>query len=208
MESIWLTYAKQLQAIAGSGLHFTKDHHDRERYEEIARIANEMLSAIGDTPIHRIRELVSDFAKGYATPRVDVRAAVLDQGKVLLVQEAADQLWTLPGGYADVGLSARENVEKEVLEEAGIQVEAVDLYAIRHKAKHDYDPDARDFYKLFFLCRPVTARTPSANGLETLAARYFAPDEVPPLSTGRVLAKDIESAFAASQAEQRHVVFD
>ena len=82
MENVWLTYAKQLQAIAGSGLHFTESAYDQERYEEVPRIANEMLSITVDTPIQRIKDLVSNFAKGYATPRVDVRAAVIEDGKI------------------------------------------------------------------------------------------------------------------------------
>ena len=76
MEDKWLTWAKQLQSIASIGVHFSRDDYDKERYHEIAAIANDMLSAIGNVPIHSIENLVSDFAKCYATPRVDVRGAV------------------------------------------------------------------------------------------------------------------------------------
>lgn len=114
MEPQWLTYGKRLQAIASSGLHFARDQFDRERYEEIASIANEMLADLGGVPIERIEGLVSDFAKGYATPKVDVRGAIVEENKVLLVREKSDGLWALPGGFADVGLSAAQNIAKEL----------------------------------------------------------------------------------------------
>ena len=110
MESDWLRWAKRLQAIASTGLHFGAGEFDRERYREIADIAHEMLAALGKQPIERIEGLISDFAKGYATPKVDVRGAVIEDGQVLLVREKSDGLWTLPGGYADVGISASENI--------------------------------------------------------------------------------------------------
>jgi len=152
MEDQWLGWAKRLEALSTTGQHFTKDPFDRERYKDIACA---MMSAIGNVPLERIDDLVSDSAKGYVTPKVDVRGAVIQNGKVMLVREITDGLWTLPGGFADVGLSPSENIVKEVWEEAGVKVEVTGLYSIRHKAKRDYEPDLRDFYKLFFLCRQI-----------------------------------------------------
>ena len=166
MEQIWLTWAKQLQAIASTGVHFADDPYDRERYTEVVRIAQQMLSALGSVPIEKIEGLVADFAKGYATPRIDVRGAVIQNDQILLVQEKADELWSLPGGYADVGLSAAENVAKEISEEANIEVVVRSLYSVRHKAKHAYSQDARDFYKFFFLCEQTDDADPTP-GLET-----------------------------------------
>ena len=101
MENRWLTRAKRLQAIASTGLHFARDDYDRERYGEIAEIADSMLGDLGGVPVERIRGLVSDFALGYATPKVDVRGAVVEDGRILLVQERSDRRWTLPGGFAE-----------------------------------------------------------------------------------------------------------
>ena len=95
MEDSWLSWAKRLQSLASTGLHYSKDDFDKERYEEIASIANQMLAALGNVPVQRIQDLVSDFAQGYATPKIDVRGAVIESGKVLLVKEASDGLWTL-----------------------------------------------------------------------------------------------------------------
>jgi ADP-ribose pyrophosphatase YjhB (NUDIX family) len=194
MEDRWLTWAKRLQAIASTGRHFSREKFDRERYDDIAAIANDMLAALAQVPVARIESLVSDFATGYATPKVDVRGALFAGGKILLVKEAGDGLWSLPGGFADVGRSPSENIEKELWEEAGVRVEATALYAVRHKARHDYRQDARDFYKLFFICEQIDAGMP-VHGAETSAVDFFARDDLPPLSRGRTIESDIEAAF-------------
>lgn len=207
MEASWLTHAKRLQAIASTGLHFCTDEFDRERYHDVAGIANAMLAELGAVPIERISGLVSDFAKGYATPKVDVRGEVIERDAILLVQERSDGLWTLPGGFADVGLSAAQNVEKEVFEEAGMRVTATSLYGVRHKAMNAYAPDARDFYKLFFVCTRIDGATPMA-GLETSDARFFDRNALPPLSPGRVIEADIAAAFAYVSGSQQEAFFD
>ena len=108
--------------------YFSKDDFDRERYREVATIAQSMLASLGNIPIKRIEGLLSDFAKGHATPKIDVRGAVVEDGKVLLVREKSDCLWTLPGGFADIGLSATKNVIKEMWEEASIRISVTGLY--------------------------------------------------------------------------------
>lgn len=195
MENQWLSWAKQVQAIASTGLHFSKDEYDKERYDEIQRIACSMLCSIGNVPLQRIENLVSDSAQGYVTPKVDVRGAIIKDDKVLLVREKADGLWALPGGFADVGLSPSENILKEIREEAGIEAEIVGLYSIRHKAKQSYKPDLRDFYKLFFVCQQIDDADPVA-GAEAIEIGLFPLDSLPQLSQGRVIKSDIEAAFA------------
>ena len=207
MEPRWLTYGKRLQAIASTGLHFSRDPFDRERYEDVARIANEMLATLGDVPITRIERLVSDFARGYATPKVDVRGALVEDDAILLVREQSDGLWTLPGGFADVGLSAARNIEKEIFEEAGLKVSARRLYGVRHKAGAGYPPDVRDFYKLFFLC-DRTDRDEARPGLETVEALFFTRGELPSLSRGRTIEADIEAAFDFAENVSRPAFFD
>lgn len=207
MEPQWLTYGKRLQSVASTGLHFTNDRFDQQRYEEIASIANEMLSMLGEVPIERISNLVPDFASGYATPKVDVRGALVEQNAILLVREQCDGLWTLPGGFADVGLSPARNIEKEIQEEAGLKVSAQRLFGVRHKASSDYDPDVRDFYKMFFLCDRTDCRAPQP-GLETIEADFFRIDNLPPLSRGRTIEADIVAAFAYAADATRPAFFD
>ena len=194
MEDQWLTLAKRLQAIASTGVHFSQDEFHRERFLEVAEIAQHMLADLGQVPVERIQSLVSDFATGYCTPKVDVRGALIEEDRVLLVRERSDGLWTLPGGFADVGRSPAQNVAKEFHEEAGLEVEVKHLYSVRHKAKQAYEPDARDFYKLFFLCERKSGGAPEAGG-EVSEARFFARKNLPSLSRGRVLEQDIEAAF-------------
>jgi ADP-ribose pyrophosphatase YjhB (NUDIX family) len=208
MENQWLTLMKRLRAVASTGMHYGRDAYDRERYAEIDQIATSMLSLLGNAAPERIRSLVGPSARGYETPKVDVRGAVIRRGRILLVREATDGGWTLPGGYADVGYSPAENVEKEVWEEAGLRVVADGLYAVRHKAKHAYDADVRDFYKLFFICRPIDDSEPAAPGFETTEVGFFSPTELPPLSTGRVVAEDISAAFEYVSSGRRRTLCD
>jgi ADP-ribose pyrophosphatase YjhB (NUDIX family) len=166
-----------------------------------------MLATLGTVPIERIEGLVSDFALGYATPKVDVRGAVIEEEAILLVRERSDGLWTLPGGFADVGRSAAQNVEKEVYEEAGLSVSARRLYGLRHRASSSYSPDVRDFYKVFFLCERDNRDQPRP-GSETSEVGFFQRDRLPPLSSGRVIESDIDAAFAFAADVHRPAVFD
>jgi ADP-ribose pyrophosphatase YjhB (NUDIX family) len=213
-EDDWLTWAKRLQALAATGAHFTDDPHHVERYGEIASLANAMLARLASVPVEHIEGLAPIQGDRYVTPQLDVRGAVFDRpvdapgdARVLLVREAADGRWTLPGGYADVGLSAGENVVKEIAEEAEIEVVVARLYAVRHKAKHAYRPDVRDFYKLFFLCERVDDVEPGA-GDETTDAGWFTLDALPRLSTGRTIEADVRAAFAHRAEPGRLVEFD
>lgn len=207
MEDDWLAIAKRLHAIASTGLNFGESAFDRERYQEVADIATRMLADLGNRPINRITELFPDFGQGYATPKIDVRGAVIRNGRILLVQEQLDGLWTLPGGYADVGLSAAENVVKEVQEEAGLEVSAAKLIGVFHKAKHEYNQDPRDFYKFYFLCRESTTAAP-AIGPETRDVGFYYPDELPPLSRGRSIEKHIRTAFEFRDNPDQAALFD
>lgn len=195
MESSWLAMAKRLQALAATGQSFTRCQYDLERYQEIESIALRMLAELGSVPLEHIQDLFSDGEPGYVTPKVEVRGAVIREGKILLVQEKEDGHWAMPGGYADVGISAAGNVEKEVMEEAGLLVKAKRLYALRHKAKGNYPPDSRDFYKLHFLCECVDPLAVPQTGTETVNVAFFSPDALPPLSLGKNLPEDIHAAL-------------
>ncbi|WP_217353384.1 NUDIX hydrolase [Ruegeria arenilitoris] len=207
MEDTWLARAKRLLALAETGQHFTTDPFDRERYDEIAGMARAMLADLGRVPLSQIEMVMPAHAGGYATPSIDIRAAVIHNGGILLVRERSDGLWAMPGGFADIGSSPSENIEREVLEEAGLRVAAQTLYSVRHKARHPYPADPRDFYKLFFLCSPFDAATPIP-GPETSEAAFFAPDALPDLSLTRNLEKDIHDAFQANGKSPSPAMFD
>lgn len=189
-----LTWIKRIQALGATGVHFAESEYDRERYVEMVSLSHRLLAVLGEVTVESIQTIFNDVGAGYATPKIDVRGAVIRDGKILLVKEKVDGLWTLPGGYADTGISAADNVVKEISEEAGLDVTADRLYAVLHKARHNYDVDARDFYKLFFLCSNPGQQSPRP-GSETDGADFFAPDALPPLSTGRTIADNITDAF-------------
>lgn len=206
MESIWLSSVKRLHALAESGLAFCKNDYDIERYEEIALIARQLLTTLVKQPISDIEVILKQPVRRYVTPQVEVRGAVFNQNKILLVKEVSDGKWTLPGGYADVGLSPVENVEKEIIEEAGIGVKTLRLFALRHKARGDYDADIRDFYKLFFVCEPQSLDI--STGIETSDVGFFSQDELPNLSTGRINLRDINDAFEAHLSPNAPLKFE
>lgn len=206
MEDHWLSQAKRLQALAATGLHYTRDDFDRERYEEIDAIAKGLIARLGDVPIARLAGLPARD-QGYATPKIDVRAAVFRAGRVLMVRERTDGRWTLPGGFADIGHSAAENAVKETWEEAGLQVRAQKLSHVRHRAKRADDPDYLDFYKFFFLCETLDAAEPAA-GPEVFEARFVDPGDLPELSQGRTRAEDVAEALAHLGDPGRLTQFD
>ena len=185
----WLSWFQRLRAIAQTGLAYADDRYDQQRYQEIAALAEQMLEVLLDVPPERVRG-VYVAERGYPTPKVDVRAGVFREDKVLLVREISDGRWSLPGGWADEQQSPRQCVEREVLEESGFRVRASSLVAVRDRSLHPYDPPRLEHvYKLFFLCE-LLGGAPVA-GLETSEVGFFDPDRLPVLSRGRTLEADI-----------------
>jgi ADP-ribose pyrophosphatase YjhB (NUDIX family) len=192
MEPNSFTWAKRIQAIAQIGLTYSQGPYDRERYEALRVLAAEMLAAQTDEPGRsgalRIERVLADLT-GYPTAKVDVRALVRRDGRVLLVRERSDERWSLPGGWADVGATPTENAVREVAEEAGCAVTVRRLLAVWDRGRHNRPTATDTVYKLFFACDHV--RGEPAPGPETLAAGWFDPADLPPLSTGRVTAAQI-----------------
>jgi ADP-ribose pyrophosphatase YjhB (NUDIX family) len=195
VEARSLAWARRVQAIAQIGLTYSDNPFDRERYRSLRELAAEMLAAETAEPGNgeaearlRLAEVLTGLT-GYPTPKVDVRALVRDAGRVLLVQERVDGRWALPGGWADVGSSPAENAVREVAEEAGVTVAAGRLLAVYDRSRHGHPPSPNHVYKLFVACDLVTGEP--APGPETLAAGFFDPGALPPLSSGRVTAAQI-----------------
>lgn len=205
-EPQWLVWARELQAIAQTGLTFSENQYDLERFRRIRAIAIEMLALGADTPIQRLTELFEQDV-GYPTPKVDVRGAAFRDDRILLVREVSDGLWTLPGGWADVNQSAKECVERELCEESGFQARAVKLAAVwdwRRQAPVRTHPYS--IYKLFFICE-LTGGSPRTS-LETSGVEFYRADELPPLSTGRTTAQQIKRMFAHQRDRGLMTEFD
>ncbi|MCH4541903.1 NUDIX hydrolase [Ochrobactrum sp. A-1] len=194
-EPKWLPWARELQAMAQCGVTFTKDPYDRERYERLLALSAEIFHRHSDVSPEIIAGLFAGQV-GYATPKVDVRGAVFDdEGRILLVRETADNgRWTLPGGWADVNLTAAENVVKEVREESGYQVRVTKLAAVWDRTRQGHPVGVFSCCKMFFTCE-VEGGAP-ATGLETSEVRWFWQYELPAeLSSERVMMKQIKRMF-------------
>ena len=202
---LW-TLARKLQATAQTGLAFNSNEYDRDRYELVATIAAELMAVHCDTPAATFRQMFGQ-QEGYATPKVDVRAAAFRDGKILLVREAADGLWTMPGGWADVNDSPSEAVEREVREESGLLAKATRLAAVYDRAKHPHEPPLPfHVYKLFFLCEILGGEL--APSRETPEAGFFPPDKLPPLSISRNLPFQISRMFEHAKNPSLPTDFD
>ncbi|WP_321470629.1 NUDIX hydrolase [uncultured Paludibaculum sp.] len=205
-EPQWLTWARQLQAIAQTGLTFTKDVFDQERYQAVRRIAAEMAAAgAGIADSQRILDLFSHDS-GYATPKVDVRSAVFRDDHILLVKEHEDGCWTLPGGWADVGDAPSLAAVREVKEESGYDVVATKLAAIFDRNLHGHPPFPFHAYKLYFLCELVGGE--AAVSHETDAVDFFPEDQIPPLSLTRVTPAIIAHLFEHHRHPEWPTSFD
>ena len=201
----WLAVAQRIQAISQTGLAFAENHYDSGRYRELSEIAASMMA--GPEPEH-IPLAAGVFAseRGYATPKVDVRAAVLREGRLLLVRERSDGCWTLPGGWADVGQSAAECAEREVREESGYIVRATRLLACWDRDKHPHTPYPFSVYKLVFECELVGG-APAASD-ETSEVGFFGEDQIPELSRTRILPDQIRFVFDALRNPGMPAAFD
>jgi ADP-ribose pyrophosphatase YjhB (NUDIX family) len=192
----WLAWARELQAVAQIGLTFSSGPYDRERYEAVRDLAARMFAALADAPPERIAELFAGET-GYATPKTDVRAAVFDrEERILMVRESADGgRWTLPGGWADVNLTAAENAVKEALEESGYCVEPVKLAAVWDRTRQGHTAALFSCYKLFFVCELVGGA--AAISHETSEVGWFGEADIPSdLSLERTLPQQIRRMFA------------
>jgi ADP-ribose pyrophosphatase YjhB (NUDIX family) len=192
-DSQWLMWAQQLQAIAQTGLTYTTDFYDIERYTSVRRIAAEMMAAgFGLKDGAPMLDLFNREV-GHPTPRVDVRAGAFRDDRILLVRERQDGGWTMPGGWADVGEAPSHAAIREVKEESGYDVVATKLAAVYDRNRHGHPPIPFHAYKLFFLCDIAGGQR--AYSHETDAVDFFREDQIPPLSLARVTQTQISHLF-------------
>lgn len=190
----WLQWVQRLQAIAQSGLTYQNHPYDVERYEQLQQITAEIMAAHTDLDVAAVLELFQR-EKGYATPKVDVRGAVFQDDRILLVRQRADGLWTLPGGWVDVGEPPSQAVEREILEESGFRTKAMKLAAVydRDHPRHGHLPEIFHVYKLFFLCEMLGGEP--AESYEIQQVGFFREDALPKLSLVRVVPSQIARLF-------------
>lgn len=193
IENDLLNIAKRIRALAQTGLVYVESEYDIDRYKELLDLSNRMTALISGNEVSVIADSFR-VEKDYVTPKVDVRAVVFnDKDEVLMVQERADNGWTLPGGWADVGYSPGEVAVKEVKEETGFDVEPVRLLAVTDKRCHPHPPHTHYVYKIFILCRLVGGNFTSA--FDILDKGFFAQNALPPLSEERILKSQIDMMY-------------
>lgn len=201
-----IAWARELQSISQAGLHYSHDKYELERFERIRDIAAEMLSKLSEMPVNTVKEIFC-CEKGYQTPKVDVRAAIIENGKILLVREN-DGRWSMPGGWADVGLSAAENAVKEAMEEAGAEVEPLKLIALQDWEKNNGNGivSAISVYKVFILCHYL--RGSFTENIETTESGWFGPNELPELGHMKNTPEQVKMCFEAAGNDTWKVIFD
>ncbi len=188
-----LKWASEIQSISQNGLTFAQSDYDKERYQQLQNIAAHMMASISDMPVEKILGLFHDQS-GYATPKVDVRGAIFQGDKVLMVKETTDGRWTLPGGWADRDYSPAYCVQKEIFEESGFEAKVLKLVALYDKWKHEHPKQWPHTYKCFFLCE-ITGGEPRTS-IETSAVEFFPINALPELSLPRVTAAQIQRCYA------------
>ncbi|MCM3920679.1 NUDIX hydrolase [Frankia sp. AiPs1] len=188
----WLPWVRELHSIAQAGLAYSQDPYDLERFEQLRRLSYEIAAHCTVVTVEAAEGLFGGEV-GYQTPKVDVRGVLFDGDRILLVREKEDGGWSLPGGWADVGLTPAEVVVKEIFEEAGLRAEPERLLAVLDKRRHAHPPYPNDTYKIFIRCR-VVGGSPGG-GLETSEVGWFQRDALPPLSEKRNTAGQLALMF-------------
>ncbi len=202
----WLAWAREIQSLAQTGLHYAHDDFERSRHQRLLEIAGAIVAAHSDLPPHEVR-LAFRAQPGYVTPKVDVRGAVFRGDEVLLVRERLDGGWTLPGGWADVGEAPAQAVEREVWEEAGVRVRALRLVGVYDANRVKEALSLFHAYKLVFLCEGISGEP--APSSETSEAGFFPLHRLPaPLSPHRTTPRHLADALAAHRDPNRRTVFD
>ncbi|ASU99268.1 NUDIX hydrolase [Bacillus subtilis] len=205
VQTKWLERAQRIQAIAQAGLAFSKDVYDRERYEELMKLSAEMMVDYSQTDIEVITDLWNGES-GYPTPKADVRGAVFRENQILLVREKHDELWSLPGGFCEIGLSPAENVVKEIKEESGYDTEPSRLLAVLDSHKQSHPPQPYHYYKIFIACSMTGGQ--GETGIETNHAAFFREDSLPPLSPKRNTPSQLSMLFDFLRHPDKKTIFD
>lgn len=200
----WLNWAKQIQGIAQTGLAYTRDVYDKERYEQLRALSLEIMGQYTDVESGKLANLFAG-EYGYATPKVDIRGVVVKDGRMLMVREKEEGEWSLPGGWADLLLSPSEIAVKEVKEESGYEVKALRLLAVMDNHKHN-PPAPYHAYKMFVHCE-ITGGT-AQEGIETSGVQFFGENELPQLSRNRNTEEQVRLMFELLRSPELIPVMD
>ena len=200
----WLEWAREIFSLSQSGITYSGNQYDIERYKRLQEITAEIIASQSDIPRETVLKSFSMQA-GYITPKIDVRGAVIRDDKILLIQERADGKWAMPGGWADLGNAPASVAEREVWEESGFRVKAEKVVAVID-ANRIQPMEFYHAYKLIFLCTLLDGEPRISH--ETLAVDFFDPNNLPPLSSYRTNETMIQEVFAHVKNPDRPTAFD
>lgn len=201
----WLKWAIEIQSLAQTGLTYTKDIYDKERYKRLREISAEMLAEKTGISTEKVKDLFCNET-GYQTPKLDTRAAIFKDNKILLVHEN-NGTWALPGGWCDVLESVKSNTEKEVREETGLTVKAVKIISIQDRNRHNKPVYAYGVCKIFVLCETVSGEF--VKNIETTETCYFSLEDLPSnLAEEKTSREQIEMCFKAFEDKNWQTWFD
>lgn len=201
----WLKWAIEIQSLAQSGLAYTTNVYDKERYERLREISAEMIEEKSNLNLEKVKDLFCNET-GYQTPKIDTRAAIFKDNKILLVHEN-NGTWSLPGGWCDVLESVKSNTTKEVKEEAGLDVKATKIIAVQDRNKHNRPIYAYGVCKIFVMCEIIGGEF--KENIETTEMKYFALDELPENFANEKCTKEqVEMCFKVKDDDNWQVQFD
>lgn len=202
-----LEIAKRLKAMADTGLLFTNDEYDKERYIELNSLSAEIMALDSGLNTHEIQNYFLNTTD-YPTPKVDVRGFLLnDKNEILMVQEKCDMKWTIPGGWCEVGISPKENILKEMEEETGLDVQVNRVLAIFDKSKHPHPPQPHYVYKIIYYCTCANSTILNPNH-EINDAQFFSINKLPNLSEDRIIKNQLDILLQKALEKDLNVYSD
>jgi len=201
----WLEIAREIQQLAQTGAAFAVTGYEKDRYKRLTEITAEIIEHHTDLEKESVNKVLME-QPGYATPKIDVRAAVVKDGKILLVQESTDNCWAMPGGWADVGDIPSEVAIRETKEESGFDVKPLKVVGIYDANRAGRRLEFFHAFKIVFLCEFIGGKaTPSD---ETLDVRFFDFNDLPALSLNRTNEKHLNEIKLHLIDLERKTYFD
>jgi ADP-ribose pyrophosphatase YjhB (NUDIX family) len=206
VNKILFEISKRLKAISTTGLVYSEDEYNHDRYTEVGQLSEAMMELLTGTPVETIRNFYLP-TKEYPTPKTDVRAVVFnEEKKILLVREMSDNKWSLPGGWADIGYTPAEVAVKEVSEETGLLVKPLKMLAVLDKKNYPHPPQPEYVYKHFIQCEMLGGSLTIAHDISEVA--FFSRNDIPELSAIRVVREQLELMFEFLDDPQKPTIFD
>lgn len=190
-------YLQRMIALTDTGLTFTKDPFDRERYEDLRSLLSEMLNQVSDLDADEVAELLKPTS-AYATPLMDVRAWIVEDEKICLVRGQGENDWALPGGFGEVGYSPTENILKEIEEETGFEAKVERLLAVFDTNR--FQLQSKQYVKFVFECKLLDGQFQKNQEIADL--QFFAIDQLPALSEKRITKEQIEILWQVYQGQR------